>query len=69
MKKILAIAGVVGSPLVLALPGVLPNLAFLLLAFIPNLFATVLTLVLPILVIGILGFLGQTTSDSLLFIL
>jgi hypothetical protein len=69
MKKMLALAGVLGSPLVLALPSVLPKVAVLLLTFFPAGFATILVLVLPILVIGLLGFLGQQASDSLLFIL
>ncbi|MBI3951385.1 MAG: hypothetical protein HY314_13120 [Acidobacteria bacterium] len=69
MKKLLALAGVVGSPLVLALPSVLPKVAVLLITFFPAGFATILVLVLPLLLIGILGFLGQTVSDSLLFIL
>ncbi|MCS6804409.1 MAG: hypothetical protein RMM98_02780 [Acidobacteriota bacterium] len=69
MKKLLALAGVVGSPLLLALPSVLPKVAVLLLLFFPAGFNTILLLTLPLLVIGILGFAGQTVSESLLFIL
>jgi len=69
MKKLLALAGVIGSPLALALPSFMPKLALLLLIFFPAGTAPILNLVLPILVIGLLGFLGSTVSDSLLFIL
>lgn len=69
MKKVLAMAGVALSPLALVLATALPKVAVLLLSFFPGGIAAILTLVIPILVIGILGLLGTTVSDSILFIL
>lgn len=74
MKKLLALAGIVSAPLVLALPTVLPKLGLLLLAALTFPGGAIFTgnlvvVVLPILLIGLLGFAGQTISDSLLFIL
>jgi hypothetical protein len=67
MKKLLALAGVF-SPLVMAIPS-LPKVAVILLLFFPGGFASIFNLVLPILVIGILGFIGNAVSDSILFLL
>jgi hypothetical protein len=69
MKKVLALAGVIGAPLALAIPSLLPNLGILLLVYFPGLVASTIVLVLPILIIGLLGLLGNPPSDSLLFIL
>lgn len=71
MKKVLALAGVFGSPLLLALPIVAPKLAVLLLVYLTSAAFTgaLIPVVLPLLVIGLLGFLGQPVGDSLLFIL
>jgi hypothetical protein len=69
MKKVLALAGVIGSTLALAIPSVLPNMALLLLSYFPTLVASVTVLVLPILIIGILGLTGNPPSDSILYIL
>ncbi len=69
MKKLLALAGVVGSPLLLALPSVLPKVAALLIIFFPAGFAPIFLLVLPLLLIGLLGLAGQTVSEGLLFLL
>lgn len=69
MKKFLAMASVALSPLALVLTAALPKLAVLLLLFFPGGFATIIALVIPILVIGVLGLLGTTVSDSILFIL
>jgi hypothetical protein len=69
MKKVLALAGVIGAPLALAIPSLLPKVALMLLIFFPLGTASIFALVLPILIIGLLGLLGNPPSDSLLFIL
>ncbi|MBI4470133.1 MAG: hypothetical protein HY650_12510 [Acidobacteria bacterium] len=71
MKKVLALTGVALSPLALVLSGSLPKVGFLLLVFNPFAFplTDIIVIVLPILIIGILGLLGTTVSDSILFIL
>jgi len=69
MKKVLALAGVIGSSLALAIPSVLPKLALLLFFFFPGLVSGPGPLVLPLLLIGILGLTGNPPSDSLLYIM
>ena len=73
MRKLLALAGVALAPLALVSAMALPNVGILLLTFFtapiilpPTFF---LQLILPIFVVGILGLLGTTPSDSILFIL
>ena len=67
MKRIGALAGVTGSPLLLGLLIVLPKLALLFLTFFPAGLATVLALVSPILIIGILPLFGIKVPDAVLF--
>ncbi len=73
MRKLLALAGVAVAPLALVLATALPNLGLLVLTFftapVPLPANFFLQLILPVFVVGILGLLGTTPSDSILFIL
>lgn len=69
MKKVLAMAGVALSPLALVLSASLPKVGLLLLTYLPTFLPALIAVVLPLLVVGILGLLGTTVSDSILFLL